>query len=73
MKSIIQCLGTKDFPRVRVGVDKPEKGRDLADFVLSRVPKDKEDDMNAGFEKAKNAVDTIIREDIDKSMNKYNG
>ena len=73
MKSITQCLSTREFPRVRVGVSKPEKGQDLAAFVLSRVPKELEDDMKAGIEKAAKAVDAIIREGIDKSMNKYNG
>lgn len=73
MKSITQCLGSKDFPRVRVGVSKPQKGQDLADFVLSRVPKELEEDMKSGLEKASDAVDAIIREGIDKSMNKYNG
>ena len=30
MRSIVKCLGTTDFPRVRVGVSKPEPDRDLA-------------------------------------------
>ena len=73
MKSIIKCLGAQDFPRIRVGVSKPEPNRDLADFVLSRVPKDQSDDMRSGLEKAVKTVEEIIRTDIDMAMNKYNG
>lgn len=73
MKSIIKCLGSQDFPRVRVGVSKPEPGRALADFVLSRVPKDRQNDMDLAIEKAASTVEEIIRSGLDVAMNKYNG
>ncbi|CCL35777.1 TPA: aminoacyl-tRNA hydrolase [Clostridioides difficile] len=73
MKSITKCLGSNDFPRVRVGVSKPEAGQDLADFVLSRFRKEESDNINEALEKAAYAIDSIIRENIDMSMNKYNG
>ena len=73
MKSIIKCLGSQDFPRVRVGVSRPDPNRDLADFVLSRVSKDQAEDMKSGLEKAVKTVEEIIRTDIDMAMNKYNG
>lgn len=73
MKSIIKCLGSQDFPRVRVGVSKPEPERDLADFVLSRVPKDRQNDMDLAIEKAASTVEEIIRSGLDVAMNKYNG
>ena len=40
MRSIVKCLGTTDFPRVRIGVSKPQPGRDLANFVLSGFNKE---------------------------------
>ena len=73
MRSIVKCLGATDFPRVRVGVSKPQPGRDLANFVLSRFNKEEEADLKEGFDKAVKAIDCIIREDIDLSMNKFNG
>ena len=42
MRSIIKCLGSNEFPRVRVGISKPKNGQDLADFVLSRFAKEDE-------------------------------
>jgi len=73
MKSIIKCLGSQDFPRVRVGVSKPEPGRDLADFVLSRVPKERQSDMDSAIDRAASTVEEIIKSDLDMAMNKYNG
>lgn len=73
MRSIAKCLGSTDFPRVRVGVSKPMPGQDLADFVLSRFRKEEAMDLESGLEKAYRALDCIIRENIDISMNKYNG
>ena len=73
MRSIIKCLGAGDFPRIRVGVSKPMKGQDLADFVLSRFRKEEQADLEIGLEKAYKAVESMIKENIDMAMNKYNG
>ena len=73
MRSIVKCLGSTEFPRVRVGVSKPMPGQNLADFVLSRFRKEEADDLAMGLEKACNAVDCIIRENLDLAMNKSNG
>jgi len=73
MKSIIKCLGSQEFPRVRVGVSKPEPGRDLADFVLSRVPKERQADMDSAIDRATSTVEEIIKNGLDIAMNKYNG
>lgn len=73
MRSIIKCLGLSDFPRIRVGVSRPRPGQDLADFVLSRFRKEEADDLQVGLEKSAKSVDCMIRENIDKAMNQYNG
>ena len=73
MRSIVKCLGTTDFPRVRIGVSKPEPGRDLANFVLSRFRKEEQADLEIGLEKAYKAVEAMIKENVDIAMNKYNG
>lgn len=73
MRSIVKCLGSTEFPRVRVGVSKPMPGQNLADFVLSRFRKEELDDLQIGLEKAFNAVDCMIRQNLDLAMNKYNG
>ncbi len=72
MRSIIKCLGSNEFPRVRFGVSKPQNGQDLADFVLGKFRKEENDDVQNGIEKSVKAIEEIIKESVDSSMNKYN-
>lgn len=39
MRSIIEKIGTSDFKRIRIGVDRPEKGQDLVRYVLGNFSK----------------------------------
>lgn len=39
MKSVLEHIKDKNFIRVRVGIGTPIEGQDLADYVLSRIPK----------------------------------
>lgn len=73
MKSIISLLKQDNFPRVKIGVGRPEPGRDLADFVLGRFSKNDEAEISDTIARAADAVECIVREDISSSMNKYNG
>ena len=72
MRSIIKCLGSNEFPRVRVGISRPQNGRYLADFVLSRFSKEDEKNLQESYEHAVAAVDCAIRENLDLAMNRYN-
>jgi PTH1 family peptidyl-tRNA hydrolase len=72
MKSIIGCLGTQDFARVRIGVGEKPKGYDLADYVLSHFSPDEREDMQDGMIKAVSAVEKILAGDIDGAMTEYN-
>ena len=72
MRSIIKCLGSNEFPRVRIGISKPKNGQDLADFVLSRFSKEDEKSLQESFENSVAAVDCAIRNDLDLAMNRYN-
>lgn len=73
IKSIISCLGSEDFPRVKIGVDKkPDARTDLADWVLGSLPKEKEAELNTALENAVGAVELMVNGKIDEAMNKYN-
>ena len=72
MKNIISHLGTEVFPRIKVGVgEKPEK-YDLADYVLSRFSKEERAIMEEGCQKAVEAVEMILRGEMEEAMNKFN-
>ena len=72
MKSVTECLGDKNFPRVRVGIGKPENKEDLINYVIGKISKEEQDLLEEGVEKAKEAVIEIIKNGIDLAMNKYN-
>ena len=72
MKSVTECLGTQNFPRVRVGIGSPEHKGDLINYVIGKISKEEADKLDKGVEKAKEAVIEIIKKGIDVAMNKYN-
>ena len=61
------------FPRIRVGVGMKPKKMDLADYVLSRFSEEERAMMEQGYEWACDAVALMVRDDIAKAMNDYNG
>ena len=74
LKSIIQQLGTDQFPRLRVGVgEKPHPDYDLADWVLGHFTGQDKKDMDASVSRAADAVECILSQGLDKAMNRYNG
>lgn len=72
MKNIISHLGTEVFPRIKVGVGEKPKKYDLADYVLSRFSKEERVIMGEGYQKAVEAVEMILRGEMDEAMNKFN-
>ena len=72
IKSIIAHLGTQEFPRVKVGVGEKPKGYDLADYVLSRFPKDERVLMEEAFERAGEAAICMMNDTMEHAMNQFN-
>lgn len=72
LKSIIYHLQRDDFARVKIGIGKKYPQQDLADFVLSKFPKDEVEDMEIALVNAAEAVETIVIDDLNRAMNKYN-
>ncbi|MBM7614779.1 aminoacyl-tRNA hydrolase [Alkaliphilus hydrothermalis] len=72
MKNIIYLLQKDNFPRIRIGVGKPQFG-DLADYVLGRFSSEEIPLINEAIERSVLAVEAILKDDIQLAMNKYNG
>ena len=70
MKSVVSYLGTIEFPRVRVGIGKPDK--DILNYVIEKLPIKKQKELETGIEKATMAIQEILTNGIDSAMNKYN-
>jgi peptidyl-tRNA hydrolase len=72
IKSIIQHLGTNEFPRVKVGVGAKPEGGDLVRHVLGRFSREDEKAMGEVLDLAVEAVELIVTEGVDAAMNRYN-
>lgn len=72
IKSIIQHLGSNVFQRIKVGVGEKPKEYNLADYVLGHFTKAEREVMEDGYKHAIEAVEMIVRGDIDAAMNAYN-
>ncbi len=73
LKSIIKCVGTESFDRVRIGVGKVPAGTDVITHVLTRFSRADRAIVKESFEVAADAIVSIISDGIDKTMSKYNG
>ena len=73
MASTIQQLGTKDFPRLRIGLGRPPGRMDPAAFVLQNFSRDEMKLLPEIIERAADAALTFVVDGLDKAMNKYNG
>lgn len=68
LKSIIEALGTNEFPRIKIGVSDRQDDSDLKDWVLGTFSKEDSETIEKRFEKIYNAVYAIIDGNIEKAM-----
>lgn len=72
LRSLIEVLGTDDFPRVRVGIRREELPDDLAGYVLSDFPQEDVLVVQESVGRAAEAVECVIREGAPAAMSRYN-
>lgn len=72
LRSIVDRLGTTDFPRLRLGVGRGDARRDLADHVLSKFERDEIAALESFIARAADAAEMFAANDILKVMNTYN-
>jgi PTH1 family peptidyl-tRNA hydrolase len=72
LKSIIACLGTDGFARLRVGVGRGSAQRDLADHVLSKATGRERETLVEATTVAADAVELFMQASIEEVMMRYN-
>lgn len=72
LKSIINELGTQEFPRLRVGIGPLPPDADPAGFVLSGFTRKEEKQVKEITELAADAIQMILANGIDAAMNTFN-
>lgn len=71
LKSIINLLGTDNFPRLRIGIGNAEYG-DAANFVLSGISDRDMERFSTVIDKGAEGVDAFIKSGIEAAMSNYN-
>jgi PTH1 family peptidyl-tRNA hydrolase len=72
LRSIIDCLKTNEFIRLRIGIMPEHPISNAKNFVLENFSKSETDTVKEVLEKSADAVRTIITDGIEKAMAKFN-
>ena len=72
LRSLVDVLGTEEFPRIRIGIRKGEPAGDLADYVLSEFPPEDVLIVQEVVGMAGDAVESLMREGATAAMNRFN-
>ena len=72
LRSLVERLGTEDFPRLRLGIGPVPPGRQPADFVLEPFPEKFREEVEKMIRNAAEAVEMIVAAGLESAMNRYN-
>ena len=72
LKSVIERLGSPEFPRVRLGVGQERRDRDLADYVLAKFHPDEWPVVREVTALAADAVLCWMEYGVEQAMNQFN-
>ena len=72
LKSIIERLGSDQFPRIRIGVGPQPAGMDLVEFVLRTLSAGEQKEAAAAEERAAKAALLAVKNGLGAAMNEYN-
>ena len=74
LKSVIECLNSDKFPRIKLGVgQKPHPDYDIADWVLARLPKEEEPRFFSVLESVPDILSLMTKGETEKAMCDFNG
>ena len=72
LKSIIGAVSSQDFPRLRVGIGKPDTEQDDISFVLGSFSDDEKRLVADAAAQAVEAALCVVREGVSQAMNRFN-
>jgi len=71
VESIIDRLGTSDFPRLRIGIGRPQQ-MEAVQHVLTSFSTDEWPAIEGALDRAADAVEVALAEGLETAMNRYN-
>ncbi len=72
VKSIVSCLGTTEFPRIRIGIGPKPDNRNVNQFVLSDFSKEEEKKLSEILLRVSQSIENVVTQGIDGAMNMVN-
>ncbi|WP_332697249.1 aminoacyl-tRNA hydrolase [Halalkalibacter lacteus] len=72
IKSLIQHLGTPEFNRIRVGVDRPQNGESIVNYVLGTYDPDEREQVKESIIQTSKAVEAWTTKTFLEVMNEFN-
>jgi PTH1 family peptidyl-tRNA hydrolase len=71
VRSVIESMGGNTFLRLKVGIGRPPRGMDPADYVLTPFGETRESDMEKILSRAAESLRVMLLEGIETAMNRY--
>jgi PTH1 family peptidyl-tRNA hydrolase len=73
MRSVIAAIKTDDFPRLRVGIGRPESaGRNTIEHVIGRFLPDEETRLTEALDRTVECIESMVIEGFERAMNRFN-
>ncbi|GAE36569.1 aminoacyl-tRNA hydrolase [Halalkalibacter akibai] len=72
IKSLIQHLGTPEFNRIRIGVDRPKNGESIVNYVLGSYHPEELEDVKQSIVQSTKAVEAWTQKSFLEVMNEFN-
>ncbi|MFP3472972.1 aminoacyl-tRNA hydrolase, partial [Micrococcus sp. SIMBA_144] len=72
IKSTIAHLGSQQFNRLRVGIDRPTNGMSVPDYVLGKFSKEEQPELDKAIISSVEACETWLDKPFLEVMNKFN-
>jgi PTH1 family peptidyl-tRNA hydrolase len=72
LANVVQCLGTEEFARLRIGIGSPPEGWEATGFVLGKFTPEENPRIESAVQLAAEAVVVWARDGIQHCMNQYN-
>jgi PTH1 family peptidyl-tRNA hydrolase len=72
LQNTIDQLGTNEFPRLRIGIDRPPEGHSATNYVLQRFGKSEREVIDAAVEQSVRAIETWVVHGTELAMNRFN-
>ncbi len=72
VKSLMEALGNGEFPRLRIGIGRPDHGGDLIQHVLEPFSAEEHEQLDGILNRAAEAAVTILSHGAKFGMNRFN-